>query len=63
MKSWLVGMEVVMGKYVPRVVRNVSWIRGMEVANMRSDPGEPRSEVAMPILELWIWRMEGRIST
>ena len=61
-KSRLVGMEVVMGRNVPRVVRSVSWIRGKEVANMRSDPGVIRSKVAMPILELTIGRMDGRIS-
>ena len=61
-KSRIVAMEVVIGKYVPRVARSVSWIRGMAVANRRSDPGEPRPKVAMPILELWIWRMDGRIS-
>ena len=62
-ESWIVGMEVVMWRYVPRVVGCVSWIMGKEVANMRSNPGEPRSEITMSIWEFSIRRKDGRISS
>ena len=61
-ESWIVGMKVVIWRNVPREAGSVSWITRMEVANVRSDLGALRSEVAMSILEVSIWRMKGWIS-